>query len=131
MAFVSNETGQYEVFVQPFPEANRKWQISTQGGTGPIWSKNGRKLFYRQGNKMMMVPVSTSPRFIPGKPKVLFTGKFAEGWPPYANYDVTPDGSGFIMIEGEESSHPEPTRIHVILNWFEELRLRTAPPKSG
>ena len=55
MAFVSNETGQYEVYVQPFPEGNRKWQISTQGGTGPIWSKNGRKLFYRQGNKMMMV----------------------------------------------------------------------------
>ena len=78
MAYASNESGKYEVYVRPFPEVNKgKWQVSTSGGNSPLWSPDGRELFYRSGDAVMAVPVETEPTFKPGKPTVLFRGTYS------------------------------------------------------
>jgi eukaryotic-like serine/threonine-protein kinase len=71
LAYVSDESGRWEVYVQPYPGPGGKWQISTEGGIEPTWNPNGRELFYRSGDKMMAVDISTEPNFKAGKPKVL------------------------------------------------------------
>lgn len=121
IAYDSNESGRLEVYVQPFPGPGRRWQISTEGGRQAVWAKNGREIFYRSGDKMMAVEVATEPSFSLSRPKMLFEGNYAGDieWFGYANYDVAEDGQSFLMIRSEEESAP--ARIHVVLNWAEEL----------
>jgi Tol biopolymer transport system component len=131
LAYVSNESGGYQVYVQPFPSPGRKWQVSTDGGTQPVWARNRRELFYRNGRKMMAVDITTGPAFAEGNPKVLFEADYELGATVFAGqyYDVTPDGQHFIMVRGKEttaaSNNPFMSRsaqqINVVLNWFEEL----------
>ena len=77
LAYVSDESGRYETYVQPYPGPGGKRQISTDGGTEPVWNRNGRELFYRSGNKMMAVDITTQPGFAAGKPRMLFEGPYA------------------------------------------------------
>ena len=122
LAYVSNESGREEIYVRPFPGLGGKWQVSTDGGTEPMWSRDGRELFYRNGDKMMAVAISTEPELAPGRPTLLFEGRYQSGVSagnPATNYDVAPDGR-FVMIRADESSGP--TQINVVLNWFEELK---------
>jgi len=122
MAYVSNESGKPEVYVRPFPEVNKgKWQVSANGGTGPLWAPNGRELFYRKDDFVMAVALETEPTFNPGKTEPLFQGKYASSW------DINPDGKRFLMMKEVESTSPEaggPRRINVVVNWFEELKQR-------
>src|SRR6266853_1468333 len=74
--YISDESGRFEIYVQPYPGAGGKWQISTEGGTEPVWNPNGRELFYRSGNKMMAADIATQPNFAAGKPRVLFEGRY-------------------------------------------------------
>src|ERR1700676_3906504 len=76
LSYISDESGRYEVYVQPYPGPGGKWQISTEGGTEPVWNPNGRELFYRSGAKMMVVDIATQPNFVPGKPRMLFEGPY-------------------------------------------------------
>ncbi|MDA2923300.1 protein kinase [Acidobacteria bacterium AH-259-L09] len=113
IAYVSDESGQQEVYVTPFPGPGRKWQISTQGGSSPVWARNGKELFYRNGNQLMAVGVTTQPSFSAAGPRLLLEKNFGA-------YDVAPDGQRFLMTRGIEE---EPIRqLIVILNWFEELQ---------
>jgi Tol biopolymer transport system component len=64
LAYISDESGRYEVYVQPYPGPGGKYQISTEGGTEPVWNRNGKELFYRSGDKMMTVEVTTQPNFL-------------------------------------------------------------------
>ncbi len=118
LAYTTNETGQYEVYVRPFPSLDRKWQISTEGGSEPLWAHDGRELFYRSGTGMMTVSIPNAAEFVPGKPRLLFEGTYSLD--PFGrdahNYDVASDGS-FVMI-----SDTAPRQIYVVLNWFEELQ---------
>ena len=66
LAYISDESGRYEIYVQPYPGPGGKWQISTEGGTEPVWNPNGRELFYRSGDKMMAVDITTQPGFAAG-----------------------------------------------------------------
>ena len=120
IAYDANESGRLEVYVQPFPGPGGKWQVSTEGGSQAVWDRNGREIFYRNGDKVMAVKVETEPAFRLSKPIMLFEGRYegAAAW-GYANYDVAPDGH-FLMIRSEKESAP--TRIHVVLNWAEELK---------
>jgi serine/threonine-protein kinase len=123
LAYSSNESSRTEVYVQAFPSPGGKWQISTEGGNEPQWSRDGRELFYRAADKMMAVTIETQPTFRASAPKVLFEGRYARiGW-PQANYDVAADGR-FLMIRGEEQALP--TTLRAVLNWSEELRRGTA-----
>ncbi len=106
----------------PFPGPGGRQPISTDGGTEPVWSRDGRELYYRNGDALMAVTISTEPALTPGKPTLLFAGPYRSGvfvgGNPGSNYDVTPDGR-FVMIRNEGSSAA--TQILVVLNWFEEL----------
>jgi eukaryotic-like serine/threonine-protein kinase len=125
IAYISDESGRQEIYVQPYPGPGGKWQISTDGGNEPAWNRNGRELFYRSGNKMMAVDVTTQPTFSPGKPKVLFEGQYVAVQPGLTGtaYDVSADGQRFLMVKETEAS-VSATQINVVLNWFEELKRR-------
>ncbi len=127
LAYASDESGRFEIYVQPYPGPGGKWQISTEGGAEPLWNPNGRELFYRSGNKMMAVEITTQPSFSAGKPKVLFAGQYQSSPSPVpnANYDVSPDGQRFLMLKpgGQDQTA---TQINVVLNWFEELKQKVS-----
>ena len=108
--------------MQPYPGPGGKWQISTEGGTEPVWNSNGRELFYRSGNKMMAVDIATQSGFFAGKPRMLFEGRYELAPFPISNYDVSPDGQRFLMLKPIEQAQAAPTQINVVLNWFEELK---------
>jgi eukaryotic-like serine/threonine-protein kinase len=129
LAYVSNESGRYEVYVLAYPGLGGKLQISTDGGTEPVWNPKGRELFYRSGNKMMVVDVVTQPTFTAGKPRVLFQGQFLPSPATAPNYDVSPDGQRFLMLKAAEPEGEEPTQINVVFNWFEELKRRVPTTK--
>ena len=126
LAYISDESGRPEIYVQPYPGPGGKWQISTEGGIEPAWNRNGRELFFRSGSKMMGVEVTTQPTFSAGKPKVLFEGQYLEVQAGLMGtaYDVSPDGQRFLMIKSGEQAQAAPTQINVVLNWFEELKRR-------
>jgi Tol biopolymer transport system component len=124
LAYVSNESGRDEVYVLPFTGPGGRILVSTDGGVEPMWSRDGRELFYRNGYKMMAVSVSTDPELALGKPTELFEKPYATRR-SIPNYDVTADGE-FVMV-GIPSS--EATQIHVVLNWFEELK-RLVPTEN-
>jgi serine/threonine-protein kinase len=96
IAYNSDESGQAEVYVRPYPGPRGKWQISTEGGTEPVWNPKGRELFYRSGNKMMAVDVTTQSTFSAGKPTMLFEGPYVPTPRSFPNYDVSPDGQRFL-----------------------------------
>jgi eukaryotic-like serine/threonine-protein kinase len=131
LAYVSDESGRKEIYVQPYPGPGGKWQISAEGGVEPLWNRNGRELFYRSGKKMMAVEISTKPSFSAGTPKMLFEGVYqllaAISTP---NYDVSPDGQRFLMLKPVESAQAAPTQINVVLNWFEELKQKVPTGKK-
>jgi serine/threonine-protein kinase len=124
LAYISDDSGARETYVQPFPGPGGKWQISTEGGTEPVWNPNGRELFYRSGDKMMVVDITTQPSFSVGKPKLLFEGPYEPTPATFPYYDVSPDGQRFLMLKPAESAETAPTQINVVLNWFEELKRR-------
>jgi Tol biopolymer transport system component len=124
LAYISNESGRFEIYIQPYPGPGGKWQISTEGGTEPVWNPNGRELFYRSSNKMMAVDIATQPSFAAGKPRMLFAGQYEPTPFTNPNYDVSPDGQRFLMLKPNEQAEAAPTQINVVLNWFEELKRR-------
>jgi serine/threonine protein kinase/Tol biopolymer transport system component len=130
LAYGSDESNRPEIYVQPYPGPGGKWQISTDGGTEPTWNHNGRELFYRQGNKMMAVDVTTQPTFSAGKPRMLFEGQYSlNATPSTRNYDVSLDGQRFLMVKPGEQEQTT-AQINLVLNWFEELKQRVPAGKK-
>jgi serine/threonine-protein kinase len=124
VAYQSSETGRNEIYVAPYPGPGRKVLVSTEGGVEPRWARSGRELFYRHTGKFLAVDVQTTPTFRAGTPTALFEEKYAAG------YDVSPDGKRFLMIK-DAPADPAPTpQLHVVLNWFEELRRRVPTGSS-
>jgi Tol biopolymer transport system component len=129
IAYASNESGRYEIFVRPYPGPGGKWQISTEGGTEPVWNPKGRELFYRNGQKMMAVDFNAQPTFSAGKPKMLFEGPYVTTPRSIPDYDVSPDGQRFLMLRAAEQSQA-PAEINVVLNWFEEMKQKVPAGKN-
>jgi len=128
IAYVSDETGRLEVYVRSYPELEGKWQISTEDGDEPLWSHDGRRLYFRSGNRMMAVGVETDGGFRPGAVSVLFSGNYVKSI-DVRNYELSPDGERFLMIkegEADDDGGGPPTELIVVENWFEELN-RLAP----
>jgi Tol biopolymer transport system component len=131
LAYISDESGRFEVYVQPYPGPGGKYQISTEGGTEPVWNPTGKELFYRSGDKMMAVEIATQPNFSPGKPRMLFEGRYELSPVLVNNYDVSPDGQRFLMIKAsEQASSSSLTQIVVVQNWFEELKQKVPAGKK-
>jgi hypothetical protein len=125
LAYESDESGQLEIYVRPFPDVDGgRWQVSTDGGSQPLWARNGRELFFRAGDAVIVVPVEAGSGFAPGSPTVLFEGQYAETLGG-RNYDVSPDGQRFLMLkESGPDGGAAQARFIVVENWFEELRQR-------
>jgi len=124
IAYESNESGRIEIYVRPFPNVEEgRWQISSDGGTEPVWAPRGQELFYRNGDAMMVVGINPEPSFTQGSPVVLFTGRYSTY--RAVNYDISPDGQRFLMIKAAEE---ERGQINVVLNWFEELKRLVPTP---
>jgi Tol biopolymer transport system component len=130
LAYVSNESGRNEIYVQPYPGPGGKWQISTEGGTEPVWNPNGLELFYRNGDKMMAVDIATQPSFAAGKDRMLFEGPYEPAPITNPNYDVSPDGQRFLMLKPTEQAGAAPTQIIVVQNWLEELKQKVPVGKK-
>jgi serine/threonine-protein kinase len=129
MAYASDESGRWEVYVRPYPGPGGKSQISTHGGTEPLWNPAGRELFYRDGNRMMAATVTLQPAFSADKPAVLFAGPWLPTSRTLRNYDVSQDGQRFLMLKAIDEDQG-PRQIVVVQNWFEELKRRMAAGKK-
>jgi eukaryotic-like serine/threonine-protein kinase len=108
VAYQSNESGRFEIYVQPFPDGRLKKQITSGGGVSPQWSAGGHELFYVSGNRLMVVPIRSSASSVEaGRPLVLFA------LPPGSSYDVSRDGQRFLVSKVVKEAPP----ITVLLNW--------------
>jgi eukaryotic-like serine/threonine-protein kinase len=126
LAYQSNESGRYEIYVRAFPTGGSRTTVSNAGGAEPLWSRDGKRLFYRNGMEMVATSVAASGALDLTSRQVLFRGRFdLHAFHP--NYDVTPDGRHFVMVSSEASE----TRIAVVTNWFSELRDRFGARKGG
>jgi Tol biopolymer transport system component len=131
IAYVSNESGNYEVYVRPFPGPGGKWQVSTGGGFFPKWSRNGKELFYRTTDSKIMVVTYTASgdSFRAGKPELWSPGQFADRGLNY-NFDLHPDGKRFAVLKtpGTEQTAAV-NKVNFIFNFFDELRSKFPPGK--
>jgi Tol biopolymer transport system component len=128
LAYLSNEQGENEVFVRPFPDVNGgKWQVSSGGGSAPLWAHNGRELFYVRGANMYVVQIHPGPPFSAEPPRVLFAipGRVRAGSPVRGTFAITPDDQRFLMVRDNswEDMAGAPTLV-VVENFFEELRAK-------
>jgi Tol biopolymer transport system component len=114
IAYVSNESGKFEIYVRTFPDTGGKWQISTAGGEDPLWSRDGSEIFYDSGTKLMTVPVKTSPAFEAGTPQLLFEARFRTD--NGIQYDVSADGKKFLVDQDITESALAP--ITLVQNWL-------------
>ncbi|TFG50131.1 MAG: hypothetical protein E4H38_04035, partial [Gemmatimonadales bacterium] len=122
LAYASDESGKLEIYVRPFPEGGGRWQVSTDGGSEPLWSRRGDELFYRSGDQhLMAAQVRITPTFSVGSRVRLFSTANYGGDVTYTRYDVTPDGRRFIFAR----QPPTDRDLIVVLNWAEELKRRT------
>ena len=132
LAYESNASGQFEVYVRPFPDVDSgRWQVSTEGGVTPLRAPDGRELFYVApvGGPMMAVTVQTDATFALGNPEVLFKENYHFGGLG-RNYDIAPDGRRFLMIKaggGSDGTGAAPSII-VVENWLDELAQRVPAP---
>ena len=121
IAYFSPESGRNEIYVRPFPGPGGKWQVSTDGGTEPVWNPRGHELFYREGKKMMAVEYEGQQTFSAGKPKELFEGPYTPTPRSFPDYDVSPDGQRFLMLKPAEEEQSS-SHLVVVVNWVEELK---------
>ena len=129
LAYCSNESGKPQVYVQAFPGPGAKIQVSGESGTDPVWRRDGRELFYRNGDAMIAVGVSTASGFSAGRPQELWKGGYSHGMSSScgqpglssSNYDVSSDGQRFLMIKDEDQDSATSRRAIVVLGWADEL----------
>ena len=123
MAYGSAASGRNEVYVQPFPGPGGKWQVSNEGGEEPLWSRNGKQLFYRRGyNQVWMVDVQTGSGLPASKPHLLFDQLGYARSNPIRGWDISLDGQRFLMVKLEETKSTPVTELILVQNWFEELK---------
>jgi serine/threonine-protein kinase len=124
IAYSSNESGQMEVYVRAYPRAPGVGRrVSLGGGEGPVWAADGRTLYYRGRSELMAVETTLTPGFTAGRPKPLFRydGVFVMSGNAAA-YDIHPDGTRFIMVTQDANRIAPVRQIHIVQNWFEELK---------
>jgi len=130
LAYMSNESGNPEVYVRPFPGPGGKWQVSTGGGGQPKWSRNGKELFYRTEDSKIMVVTYTAfgDSFQADRPQLWSPGQFTERGAGNNNFDLHPDGKRFAVLKAPSTEQAAAVnKVSFIFNFFDELR-RKLPP---
>jgi serine/threonine-protein kinase len=126
LAYDSNSSGQFEIYVRPFPNVGAgQWQISTAGGTRPLWARSGRELFYvaADGTLAGVGVDARGTTWSAGPPAKILEARYDTGGSNVGrNYDVSPDGQRFLMIKGASDQTAAPPQIVVVRNWTEELK---------
>jgi Tol biopolymer transport system component len=133
LAYSSTESGNYEVYVRPFPGPGGKWQISTGGGEHPKWSRNGKELFYRAEDSKIMVVTYTAPgdSFHADKPQLWSPSQFTDRGSGILNFDLHPDGKRFAVLKAPGTEQAAAVnKVSIVLNWFEELKRRVPAGKQ-
>ena len=121
LAYASDETGEYEIYVTSFPDAKGKWQLSSGGGVGPAWRKDGKELFfYSRDGQMMSVDVSGTASFEASAPHALFEFRSGNGLTFVAPYAAAADGKRFLINTIVDESNGAP--LTLVINWQELLR---------
>lgn len=118
VAYTTDESGRPEIQLVSFPEGIGRRQVSTDGGSEPVWSRDGRELFYRSGDRLMRIDMSRGAE-TPGIPTTVFEGQYVAGAVTLANYDVTPDPAHFVMVQAD--ALPPPSSFCVTIGWFGEV----------
>jgi serine/threonine-protein kinase len=118
VTYVSAESRRDQVIVQPFPGPGPRTQVSIAGGREPVWSRDGRRLFYRDDEHLVAATVSTTPSFSVTSRQVLFDDVYLRA-PFHANYDVAPDGSHFLFLKATREAE-----VMIVYNWFNEVRAK-------
>jgi len=122
IAYTSDESKRSEVYVRAFPGPGMKQQVSSEGGSEPLWARNGKQLFYRWEDQVWVVDVRTDGVFVAGKPRLLFEKPgYGSGYPIRA-YDLSLDSQRFLMVKEEQRKPTPVTEIILVQNWFEELK---------
>ena len=128
LAYASDESGTFEVYVRSFPGPGGRWQVSMGGGAVPVWSHDGRELLFetRDGRVMMVGYTTQGDSFAPGKPQV-WTETRLRGMTLSSNYDLAPDGKRLAaFVADDANSEGPPTHLTFLLNFFDELRRKAA-----
>ena len=126
IAYGSDQSGKREIYIRSFPDGTGVRRVSSNGGTQVRWRKDGKELFYVEGDSLMGVPVATTPTLAIGTPQELFSDgslRFSQlgSW---LNYDVTSDGQRFVLREQETGAAASEIKLRVVQNWYEEFRDR-------
>jgi hypothetical protein len=130
IAYQSDETGRFEVYVRPFPRTtSARWQVSTAGGVSPAWGREGREILYYVDDAVMRVPLGGGPTFRAGAPARLF-GLHLPGDRLGPTFDVSPDGRRFLIVKADDDDDEGATRGPLLLvdHWREELSTRFPAP---
>jgi hypothetical protein len=125
LAYASDVTGKYEVYVQPFPDLGATIRVSPKGGHEPVWSPSGDRLYYRSldGRQAFAVEVRSDGPVSVGKEELLFEGDFAPGIRWGSKWDIHPEGDRFLMLQLD---HPKPVEgIRVVVNGLAEASRST------
>jgi hypothetical protein len=130
VAYVSDKSGQNDVYARPFPGPGVEITISVDGGQEPVWAPSGRELYYRHDDELVVVSVEEvgsslsvgTPRHFIDDPFMRDTGGAGGG---VSNYDIAPSGDHFVMVEDPLTTRAASAGLHLVLNWLEELRQRT------
>jgi serine/threonine-protein kinase len=127
LAYHSDETGRPEIYVRDMAATGGRWQVSINGGEEPHWSRDGRELYFRSGNRMMSAAIDSGAAFHSGTPRILFEGVYNLRSDSLRSYDIDPATGRFLMIRPLDEGQAAPA-IRVTVNWFEELR-HLVPPR--
>jgi len=127
VAYVSDKSGQNDIYVRPFPGPGAELTISVDGGQEPVWAPSGRELYYRHEDELVVVSVEEvgsslsvgTPRHFIDDPFMRDTGGAGGG---VSNYDIAPSGDHFVMVEDPLTTRDSSAGLHLVLNWLEELR---------
>jgi Tol biopolymer transport system component len=123
LAYISNESGAEQVYVQPFPNLGAKWQVSARGGNQPVWAPDGRRLFYRGESALMAVDVEPTPRAFSAKAPVrVGEDTYSRKGVTHTGWDVGRDGRILLVRTGGGGGRP--TQIQIVQHWLEDVTRR-------
>jgi hypothetical protein len=132
LAYSSSEAGDRQIYVRPYPDTqSARWQVTSEGGSQPLWSADGSELYYRRGSAMMAISVQTQPSFRASAPVKLFEGDFSNPDDARRDYDLEyPEGKRFLMVQEVEPDVPS-TKFVFVENWTEELKSLLPSGRNG